>query len=147
MEDELIPSVDRLRMDAAGLNTFLGEVFPQSDIESRGRVTEAVPGRIRMEIRPGERALRPGGIISGPAQMALADVAAYAAVLAHVGPVAMAVTNTLTIHFLRACDPGVLHADAAVLRLGRRIVTIEVRLWTKSPERLAAQATVAYTLP
>jgi acyl-coenzyme A thioesterase PaaI-like protein len=59
------------------------------------------------------RQLRPGGVISGPTQMALADTAAYALVLAHIGEVAMAVTTSLTIHFLRGCKPGDL------LRRGR----------------------------
>ncbi len=91
--------------------------------------------------------MRPGALISGPTQMALADTAAYALVLAHVGPVAMAVTNSLNIHFLRGCPPGPLFADAHLLKLGRRIVTVDVRIWTERPDRLVAQATVAYTLP
>ncbi len=59
----------------------------------------------------------------------------------------MAVTNSLTIHFLRGCQPRPVFADAHLLRLGRRIVTTDVRIWTESAQRLVAQATVAYTLP
>jgi len=147
MSDAQIPSADRLLLDAGALNAFLKEAFPHSTIGERGPVIEAEPGRIRLEIRPDERALRPGALISGPTLMSLADTAAYALVLGHVGLVAMAVTNSLTIHFLRGCQPGPVFADAHLLRLGRRIVTTDVRLWTESPDRLVAQATVAYTLP
>jgi uncharacterized protein (TIGR00369 family) len=146
MTDASIPSADRLRLDADALNVFLAEAFPHAGDE-RPRAIEASPGHVRMEMRPGERALRPGALISGPTQMALADTAAYALVLAHVGPVAMAVTNSLNIHFLRGCPPGPLFADALLLKLGRRIVTVDVRIWTERPDRLVAQATVAYTLP
>ncbi len=147
MSDMPIPTADALRLDAAALNAFLKEAFPHLAIGEGGPVIEAVPGRIRVEIRPDERALRPGALISGPTLMSLADTAAYALVLAHVGPVAMAVTSSLTIHFLRGCRPGPVFADAHLLRLGRRIVTTDVRIWTESAERLVAQATVAYTLP
>jgi acyl-coenzyme A thioesterase PaaI-like protein len=79
--------------------------------------------------------------------MALADVAGYALTLGHVGPVAMAVTSSLSLHFLRACPPGRLHAEANLLRLGRRLVTSEVRLFVEDPARLVAQGTVVYALP
>ncbi len=48
---------------------------------------------------------RPGGTVSGPSLFALADVAAYAAILAHIGPVALAVTTNLNINFLRSPPP------------------------------------------
>jgi uncharacterized protein (TIGR00369 family) len=142
-----IPSIEQLRLDACALNTFLDQAFAGGDADSRGRVMEAEPGRVRVEILTSDRHLRPGGLVSGPTQMALADVAAYALVLAHVGPVAMAVTSSLNINFLRGCAPGRLIADAQLLRLGRRIVTTDVRLWTDHQERLVAQASVAYALP
>jgi uncharacterized protein (TIGR00369 family) len=91
--------------------------------------------------------LRPGGVMSGPALMSLADTAAYALVLAHVGDELMAVTSTLTINFLRAARPGDLHAEAVLLRLGRRNAVCDVRLWTEGPDRLAAQASVTYARP
>jgi acyl-coenzyme A thioesterase PaaI-like protein len=38
-------------------------------------------------------------------------------------------------------------AEARLLRLGRRIATAEVKLWTETPNRIAAHATVAYAIP
>ncbi len=97
--------------------------------------------------KPGPRMVRPGGIVSGPTLMGLADVAAYAVVLAHIGPVAMAVTNTLNITFLRPCQTERVVADARLLKLGRRLATIDVRLWQRTEAGLVAQATVGYVLP
>ena len=137
----------RLRLDAETLNEFLAAALPALVDADRGRVVEAAPGRVRMVMRADARDLRPGGIVSGSTLMALADVCVYALVLAHIGPVEMAVTNTLTIHFLRPCPAGPVTAEATLLRLGRRIVTTEVRLWAEHPDRLVAHATVAYSQP
>lgn len=141
------PSADALRLDAEALNAFLARAFPQAETGARGRVVSAEPGRVICVLPYAERLLRPGGVISGPTLMGLADTATYALVLAHVGEVAMAVTTSLTMHFLRGAKPGPITAEATLLRLGRRIVTAEVRLWTEAPDRPAAQATVAYALP
>ena len=68
---------------------------------------EAVgPLSARMRMEAQERFLRPGATVSGPAMMALADYALYAAILANIGPVALAVTTSLTFNFLRKPAPG-----------------------------------------
>src|SRR3546814_17189613 len=74
-------------------------------------------------------------LISGPTQMGFADMAAYALVLAHIGPVAMAVTSALNYQFLRPCRPGPLFADASMLRLGKRLAVMDVRIWTDDADR------------
>jgi uncharacterized protein (TIGR00369 family) len=141
------PSADRLKLSADQLNEFLVRAFPGGDPGARALVTEVVPGRVRV-VRPYDPgSLRPGGVISGPTMMALADMAVYALVLAHIGEVPMAVTTSLTMHFLRPAKPGELIAGATLLRLGRRIATCDVRLWTEGPDRIAAHATVAYAIP
>lgn len=134
------------KLDAAGVNALLETAFP--GIAAGGpQVTEVTPGRVRV-VRPyGEGLLRPGGVISGPTLMSLADTAAYALVLAHVGDQLMAVTSQLNISFLRGAAPGDLTAEAEMLRLGRRLAVCDVRIWTEGPDRLAAQANVTYALP
>jgi len=133
-------------LDANQVNALLERAFP--GIRDGGpKVTLVSPGRVRI-LRPyGEGLLRPGGVISGPTLMSLADTAAYALVLAHVGDQLMAVTSQLAMNFLRGAKPGDLHAEAEMLRLGRRLATCDVRIWTEGPERLAAQANVTYALP
>ena len=87
-------SADMLKMDAGALNAFLRDAFPHSRDGTRGNVILAEPGHIRMHLATNDSHLRPGGIVSGPTQMALTDSAAYVLVLAHIGPVAMAVGGT-----------------------------------------------------
>jgi uncharacterized protein (TIGR00369 family) len=135
------------KLSADELNALLLRAFPGADPQRMSRVTEVGAGRVRMRM-PGDQAmLRPGGVMAGPVLMNLADAAAYALVLAHIGERLMAVTSTLTIHFLNGARPGDLHAEASLLRLGARSAVCDVRLWTDDPETLAAHATVAYAIP
>jgi uncharacterized protein (TIGR00369 family) len=140
------PSADRLRLSVEDLNQFFGEAFVSDDDLSAG-VVEMDVGRVLVRRPVSMLALRPGNVISGPTMMSLADMAVYALVLGHIGIVPMAVTTSLTMHFLRPAKPGHLFAEAKLLRLGRRIATAEVRLWTESADRIAAHATVAYAIP
>ena len=136
-----------IRMDAGALNAFLRSAFPETDPDHMPSVLEVEPGRVLMKLPYQTRQLRPGGVISGPTLMTLADTAAYALVLAHIGEVAMAVTTSLNIYFLRGCQPGDLYAEGTLLKLGRRIATADVLMWTEGRERAAAKATVAYAIP
>ncbi|MEY3012383.1 MAG: hypothetical protein RIT45_1118 [Pseudomonadota bacterium] len=91
--------------------------------------------------------LRPGGTVSGPAMMTIADTAAYFLVLAHVGPQTLAVTTNLNIHFLRKPAPGGLLAEARLLKHGARLVVSEVRVRSAADGRDVAHATVTYSVP
>lgn len=135
------------RVSVAELNDFFLIAFPRKNPQDGVRITHIERGMVRCALSPNPRTLRPGGIISGPTQMGTADAAMYAVLLAHIGIVPMAVTTSLTIHFLRACKPGELIAEARLLKLGRRIATGDVTLWTEGPDRPCATAMVAYALP
>ena len=133
--------------DRVGLSAFLDEAFPVLARPAIGEVVSVQMDHVRMQLEPRQEMTRPGGILSGPTLMALIDGASYAAVLAHVGPVAMAVTYNLNVTFLRAGRFEPVVADARLLRLGRRLATIDVRLWQGSEDRLVAQSTVGYAIP
>ncbi len=135
----------RATTDADGMNAVLASAFPNS--AGLKMVREVSDGRVLLVMPTTPGMLRPGGVISGPQLMSHADTAAYVLVMAHVGPEIMAVTSSLTMHFLRGAKPGDLHAEARLLSLGRRNVVCDVRLWTESPDRLAAHATVTYARP
>ena len=140
-------SGDGVKLDAAAFNAFLRAAFPEGDADAFPTVVEVAEGRVLMRQPFATRQLRPGGVISGPTLMAMADTAAYAVILTHIGEVPLAVTTSLTIHFLRGCKPGDLYAEATLLNLGRRIATADILMWTESRERAAAKATVAYAIP
>ena len=134
-----------IKLGASDLNALMASAFsaPNSDAGS-GDVVSVEPGRIHVMRRFHPAMLRPGELVSGPTLMGVADMAAYNLILAHVGPELMAVTSSLTINFLRGAKKGDVHADAELLSLGRRLAVCDVRVWTESPQRLAAQASVTY---
>ncbi|MFI4987714.1 MAG: PaaI family thioesterase [Alphaproteobacteria bacterium] len=101
--------------------------------------------RIRLPFKPA--LVRPGGTIAGPAMMALADCAMYGAVLSLKGEAIMAVTSNLSVHFLRAPGAADLIAEAALLRLGRRLAVIEVTLTSAGDPKPVAHVTGTYALP
>ena len=115
-------------MTAAELDAFLRTELPQMFIDDL--TIEHADGqtcRIRQRFR--ESMLRPGGTISGPTLMALADCAMYVVLLSAIGPVGLAVTTNLSINFLRKGRPGQdVLAAARLLKLGKRLAVGEVNL-------------------
>ena len=92
--------------------------------------------------------VRPGGTLSGPTIMALADAAMYAVVLGRLGRVEMAVTSNLNINFLSKPKAVDLIAEARILRLSKRQAVCEVELYSLGAEGdLVAHVTGTYALP
>lgn len=116
--------------------------------ELYGFVTEAIGhGSARVRLPANPRFLRPGGTISGPAQMALADFAMYAAVLGAIGEVPLAVTTNLSINFLRRPDPGDLLCDCRLMKVGKRLVVGEALLHGVGQAEPVAHVTMTYSVP
>lgn len=90
-----------------------------------------------------EALLRPGGTVSGPALMGLADVAMWAALLGVTGGKDESLTTSLTIHFLRRLAPGAVLAEARVLKRGRIIVG-EVLIRSDGSDEIAAHVTTSW---
>jgi uncharacterized protein (TIGR00369 family) len=135
-------------MDPEALNRFLETDFPQ--LHTDGKVFEVMAvgaGTVTMRLMPNERHLRPGGTISGPTLFALADVGAWCAVLAHIGPVALAVTTNLNINFLRKPAPGPLSCTCRLLKLGKRLAVVDASIFDADSEDLVAHATATYSIP
>lgn len=136
------------RMTVAGIEAYLEEVFPQIHYGGRTYVVEAVgPMTARMRCDYHERHLRPGGTISGPTMMALADLALYVAILAQIGPVGLAVTTSLSYNFLRKPGQTALIAEATLLKLGKRLAVGEVRLFSQGDDEMVCHATGTYSIP
>jgi len=136
-------------MSIDALHGFLDEVFPQlSDGGGRQVVIEALtPGQVRVRQRYAERSLRPGGTISGPTMMGLADHAMYVLVLAHIGPEALTVTTNLSINFMRKPGPADLLADARLLKLGKRLAVGDISLYSDGADEMVAHVTCTYSIP
>ncbi|MDF1607117.1 PaaI family thioesterase [Hoeflea sp. YIM 152468] len=134
-------------MSAPEVSAYLDEVFPQ--IKTNGHnisVLDVAPGSARVRLDADERHLRPGGTVSGPTLFTLADLAAYAVILAHIGRVALAVTTNLNINFLMKPESGPLDATAKILKLGKRLVVTDIAICDSGGE-LVAHATATYSVP
>ena len=130
------------------LEAFLHEEFPQVFHADSGlTIEEARHGGARVRQAYRRTFVRPGGTISGPTMMALADFAMYVAVLASIGPVPLAVTTNLNINFLRRPGTGDLVAEARLMKLGRRLAVGEVAIRSDGKEDVVAHATSTYSIP
>jgi uncharacterized protein (TIGR00369 family) len=127
------------------LNAFLAEAFPK--VPRAYRVAEVTAEGVVLRLPVGDEHERPGGTVSGPTMMGLADGAAWLATLSRIGPVALAVTSNLTINFLRKPPMADLWAHAAILKLGRRLSVCDVHIVSHASGDLVAQATVTYAIP
>ncbi|MGO4386277.1 PaaI family thioesterase [Microvirga sp. 2YAF29] len=130
------------------LTAFLDREFPQMHVGGRTyHVDEIGPLFARMRMDYHERHLRPGGTLSGPSMMALADLGLYAVILAHIGPVALAVTTSLNFNFLRKPEPRGLIADCRLLKLGKRLAVGEVSIYSEGNPDMVCHATGTYSIP
>ena len=135
-------------MTVAELERFLTDEFPQVFNGQSGVSIEEVwhgGGRVRQAYQP--QFIRPGGTISGPTMMALADFAMYVGVLASVGPVPLAVTTNLNINFLRKPAQRDLLAECRLLKLGKRLAVGEVLIRSEGIEEPVAHVTSTYSIP
>ena len=114
---------------------------------SKFRAEELESGRAIVRAPYNNEFLRPGGTISGPVMMGLADFAMYAAVLTRVGVVELALTTNLNINFLHPPKPGDLLAKAQLIKLGKRLVVGEVEVYVDGHEDMVAHVTSTYSLP
>ncbi|MEJ8849431.1 PaaI family thioesterase [Variovorax rhizosphaerae] len=124
--------------------SFLAAEFPQS------RCTVLAVGdkaaTIRHEV--GHAELRPGGTVSGPVLMTVADVALYVALLGEIGIVPLAVTTSLNINFLRkpSADRAII-GECKLIKLGRTLAVGEVSLYSEGLEDPVAHVVGTYAIP
>lgn len=130
------------------LEAFLAREFPQAFGPGRPHSVVSLGARTAtVRLEAGEAQLRPGGTISGPAMMGLADVAVYVALLGQIGLVPLAVTTNLSINFLRKPPPGEVFADARIIKLGKRLAVGDVGLRGAEGNDLVAHCVATYSIP
>lgn len=126
------------------LQQIVIDAFPDYDLPT----VESVDGdTLVLALTTSTRHTRPGGTLSGPTMMALADNAAWLVILAHIGPVLLAVTTSLHIDFLRKPDVTDLLARATLIKLGSRLAVVDVDLYSRGSTDLVAKASVTYSIP
>jgi len=135
-------------MNVDEISALLHEVFPQGFYPGCGLTIERVDyagSRIRRHFQ--EDYIRPGGTISGPTMMELADFAMYVAVFSVAGPQPLAVTTNLNINFLRKPGKGDLIAEARLMKIGKRLVVGEVAIYSDGESEPVAHVTSTYSIP
>jgi len=136
------------KMTVADLERFLHVEFPQAFSGGDISIESADGVSCLLRQRYSDQMLRPGGTISGPTLMALADCAMYVVLLSAIGPVGLAVTTNLSINFLRKGQPGQdVSAAARLLKLGKRLAVGEVSLLSGTSPDPIAHAISTYSIP
>jgi uncharacterized protein (TIGR00369 family) len=136
------------KMSTRELETFLLAEFPQAFQSGDISIESADGTTCLLRQRYSDQMLRPGGTVSGPTLMALADCAMYVVLLSAIGPVGLAVTVNLNINFLRKGAPGQdVLAAARLLKLGKRLAVGEVNLLSGTSPDPIAHATSTYSIP
>jgi uncharacterized protein (TIGR00369 family) len=136
------------KMSVVELEKFLQAEFPQAFSHGDIAIESADGTSSLLRQRYSEQMLRPGGTVSGPTLMALADFAMYVVLLSAIGPVGLAVTTNLNINFLRKGLPGQdVLAAAKLLKLGKRLAVGEVVLLSGTSPDPIAHVTSTYSIP
>jgi uncharacterized protein (TIGR00369 family) len=133
------------KMTADEIQDFMKKFFPQARMPIE--IEELRDGFLRMRVTVTDRHLRPGGTVSGPALMSIADTAMYYLVLGMIGPVALALTTNLNINFLRAPKLADVIAETHMLKLGKRLAVGQVTMYSAGSDDPVAHATVTYSIP
>lgn len=126
------------------ISDFLAKEFPQTKVT----VEEVSPmsATVRHKIGPDE--LRPGGTVSGPVMMAVADVALYVAILGEIGIEPLTVTTNLNMNFLRKpVSTADIIGECRLLKLGKRLATGEVTIYSEGMIEPVAHAVGTYAIP
>ena len=136
-------------MSAETIDRLLAEHFPQIHLGGRVFFIEAAGlNRARMRMKSHEKNLRPGNTLSGPSMFQLCDLALYVAILATLGESALqAVTTNLNINFLSRPSPADLIAEVSLIKVGKRLITGEVELYSEGVESIVAHAVATYAVP
>lgn len=131
----------------AEITAFLKTEFPQSkcSVDAVGDKSATIRHNI------GEAELRPGGTVSGPVMMFVADVALYVAILGEIGIVPLTVTTSLNINFLRkpAANKAII-GKCKLVKVGRSLAIGEVSIYSEGAEGaddMVAHAVGTYAIP
>jgi acyl-CoA thioesterase len=114
------------------LGIELGEIL-------RGQVT------MHFEARPELRQVN--DVLHGGSIASLIDTASAFAVITLLEPDQSATTSDLTIHFLRPVDSGRVTAIARVLRAGRRLLVVNVDVFSEAESLISTAVTSYIRLP
>lgn len=135
-----------MKSTKAEIIEFLERDFPQSlehcvvdDVFAQGS---------RLIYKVDQQQHRPGGTVSGPTMMTLADLALYVAILGEIGIVALAVTSNFNINFLRKpVGNKDLNGECRLIKVGQTLIVGEVWIYSVGLSEAVAHVIATYTVP
>lgn len=143
-QNQKVAAMPEITVEA--FNAIVEEELPWA-FELGVQATEIGDGVATLMIPYDAKMLRPGGTMSGPTMMMLADACMYAVVLSEIGIVKLAVTTNLNINFLKKPEPRNLIAKGSMLKCGKRLAVMAVDLYAEGSDDLIAHATGTYSIP
>lgn len=111
------------------------------------RTEEIGAGTALVRLPYDDKFVRPGGTVSGPAMMALADFAMWVALMGAIGEVPLAVTTSLNVNFLRKPANADILCQTRLLKLGRRLAVGDMVLTPEHETLPCAHVTATYSIP
>jgi len=123
---------------------FMKTDFPQSKctVDSVGDKSAVVRHAIGFD------ELRPGGTVSGPVLMTVADCALYVAILGEIGIIPLAVTTSLSINFMRKPSSNKdIIGECTLLKVGKSLIVGEVSLFSEGDPKAVAHVVGTYSIP
>jgi uncharacterized protein (TIGR00369 family) len=133
------------RLTAGEITEFLNEVFPGAMEHFVIEEVGSMCSRVRMPFQTWR--LRPGGTISGPSLMTLADTGMWVALLAVIGREPLSVTSHLDIDFLRKPAAADVVARTTLHKVGKRLAVGDVLMYSDGEAVPCARASVTYAIP
>ncbi|HAJ75599.1 MAG TPA: thioesterase [Gammaproteobacteria bacterium] len=126
------------------MEAFFSREFPRANFVLEAFDEDSVTIRRKVETED----LRPGGTVSGPTMMGLADCAIYLTILREIGLVAHAATTSLNVNFLRkpVADKDILGV-CKILKLGKTLAVGEVTIYSEGDDRPIAHSVGTYSIP
>jgi uncharacterized protein (TIGR00369 family) len=137
------------KLTASEIEAHFARDFPQGDFGPDGlfRIERVGMGSALVRMKASDKALRPGGTVSGSSMMMLADATMYVAILASIGWVPLAVTTSLNINFLRKPKAGDVLADCRLMKLGKRLTVGEITIRADGEDEAVAHSVATYSIP
>jgi len=126
------------------MENFFRDHFPQAELIIEELGDKAATIRKNIEFKH----LRPGGTVSGPTMMELADAALYVTILNEIALVGLAVTTNLNINFLnKPSAEKDLIAECKLIKVGKALIIGDVYLYSEGNEQPVAHAVGTYSIP
>ena len=133
-----------MAVSKAEMETFFRDHFPQAELLIETLDDKSATIRKHIEFKH----LRPGGTVSGPTMMELADAALYVTILNEIGLVGLAVTTNLNINFLnKPSAEKDLIAECKLIKVGKALIIGDVYLYSEGNEQPVAHAVGTYSIP